>query len=904
VTTADRVVQTSVGAGDGAGVWHARPAVDVAADLGTSVSNGLTSAEAAARLGRVGPNELPKEPAPSRWAVAVGQWRDPMNVLLTVIGVVSFVAGQVETGLLVAGLVLLNVVLGARQEMAARASVDALESLNVPSARVRRDGAVVEVPATDLVPGDVLVLEAGDIVPADARLAESAGLEVMESALTGESLPVEKGAGEVLAPDAALGDRVTMVFQTTSITRGTGIAVVTATGSGTEVGRIAGLLGGVTRAASPLQQEIRDLTIRLAVLCLVSVAYIVVVGLVRGLDADDLVLVAIVTAISAIPSGLPTFLTAMLSYGSRRLADAKAVVRNLTDVEALGSVSAINSDKTGTLTLDRMTATRLFDNGQWFVVEGTGYATTGAILHAAGEHEPDFTALGYGLTLCSDATVSDDGQVVGDPTEAALVVLAAKMGVDAALSRSELPRVAVVPFDSAYKFMATFHRASVPDDAPESVIGLVKGAPDVVLARCATAMWRDEEVPVEQVREQIVAANRSLAEQGLRVLAFAYRSIDLANETRVQADPMAEVTDLVFVALVGIIDPLRPSAKEAIAVALDAGIDVRMITGDHAVTAKAIGDDLGLGPGVITGPEFQRLPDDELASQLPELHVFGRVAPADKLRLVSVMQEQGTVVAMTGDAVNDAAALKKADIGVAMGSGAEVSKQAAKMVLTDDNFATLVHAVELGRDIYSKIASQIRYVMVGLFGVLGLMLLATTFDINGGQALTAAQLLFVTFFVGIFPALAISIDHTEPGLMSQPPRDPASRLLNRTTTPRWVVFGLSQALVGLAPFALSLGNGDARVEQTMVFAVMAVSTVMLAMAVRRDLIPLWVGPFTPYVLWLLIPLAASWLAVETQLLQSFLETTNLTGPQWAVVFGLSLVPAIIIETDKALRRRA
>ncbi|MGA7690271.1 MAG: cation-transporting P-type ATPase [Jiangellales bacterium] len=883
--------------------WHARPVDEVAVELGTNVASGLTSAEAGVRLSRIGPNELPKEPAPSRWAIAAGQWRDPMNVLLTVIGVASVVAGQGETGLLVACLVLLNVVLGTRQEVAARASVDALESLNVPSARARRDGQVVEVSATDLVPGDLLVLEAGDIVPADARILESAGLEAMESALTGESVPVEKCASEVLEPDAALGDRVTMVFQTTSITRGTATAIVTATGSGTEVGRIAGLLGGVERASSPLQQEIRDLTFRLAWMCLAAVAYIVVIGLVRGLDADDLILVAIVTAISAIPSGLPTFLTAMLSYGSRRLAQAKAVVRNLTDVEALGSVSAINSDKTGTLTLDRMTATRLFDNGQWFIVQGTGYSKSGSILHAAGGHEPDFTTLGYGLTLCSDATVSDDGGVVGDPTEAALVVLAAKMGVDADLSRRELPRLAVVPFDSSYKFMATFHRASVPDGAPESIVGLVKGAPDVVLAHCASAAWEDQEVPIEEVRERIVAANGSLAEQGLRVLAFAYRRIDLAHEVRVQAAPMAEVNDLVFVGLVGIIDPLRPSAKEAIGIALDAGIDVRMITGDHAVTAKAIGDDLGLGPGVITGPQFQQLSDEELASRLPDLHVFGRVAPADKLRLVSVMQERGTVVAMTGDAVNDAAALKKADIGVAMGSGAEVSKQAAKMVLTDDNFATLVHAIELGRDIYTKIASQIRYVMVGLFGVLGLMLLATTFDINGGQALSAVQLLFVTFLIGIFPALAISTDHTESGLMSQRPRDPASRLLNRTTTPRWVAFGLVQALVGLAPFALGLGDGQVLVEQSMVFAVMSVSTVLLAMALRRNLTPLWVGPFTPYVLWLLIPLAASWLGVEAELFQGFLDTASLTGPQWAQVFALSGVPAVAIEIDKAIRRR-
>ena len=882
--------------------WHARPGDESVQVLGSSVDTGLSSAEVSSRLERDGANSLPSEPAPSTLTIAVGQWRDPMNILLTIVAVVSFIANQPESGSLVTFLVVLNIVLGTRQEKAARASVDALETMNVPSARVRRDGHVQDVPATDLVVGDIVILEAGDIVPADARILTSAGLEAMESALTGESVPVDKGAGEQLPEDAALGDRSTMLFQTTSITRGTATALVVATGEDTEVGKIADLLGSVTRTSSPLQLEIKDLTIRLAIVCLASVTFIVVVGLLRGLDSDQVVLIAIATAISAIPSGLPTFLTAMLSYGSQRLARQKAVVRNLTDVETLGSISAINSDKTGTLTLDRMTATQLFDDGQWFKVDGTGYGKTGSILHAAGGHLPDFTALGYGLTLCSDATVSDEGQVVGDPTEAALVVLAAKMGVDAGLSRAEIPRVAVVPFDSSYKFMATFHRAAVPDDSPEAVIGLVKGAPDVVLNRCGWAAWNGDIVPIDQVRDELTRANASLAEQGLRILAFAYRRIELDQEAEVQADPMAAVDDLVFVSLVGIIDPLRPSAKTAVAEAHRASIDVRMITGDHAVTAKAIGDDLGLGPGVITGPDFQKLDDADLAARLPELHVFGRVAPEDKLRLVSVMQDQGEIVAMTGDAVNDAAALKKADIGVAMGSGAEVSKQAAKMILTDDNFATLVTAVELGRDIYSKIASQIRYVMVGLFGVLSLMLLATAFGINGGQALTAVQLLFVTFFIGLFPAIAISLDQVQPGLMDQPPRSPDARVLNRSTTPRWVLFGIAQAVVGLMPFIAALGSNNQKVEQTMVFAIMCVSTIVLAASVRRDLIPGWVGPYVPYFLWLLIPLVGSILAVETELLRGWLDTVSLTGGQWAWVFGLSLVPAVVIEADKAFRR--
>jgi Ca2+-transporting ATPase len=680
--------------------WHALDVAEVAAALTSDTVEGLTGPEARQRLDVHGPNSLPQAPEPSGWAVALAILKDPMNLLLAVTAIVGIVVGQPDTAVLVAILVGLNVILGTRQELAAHASVKALDTAQVPVARVRRGGSIEELEATALVPGDLLLIEAGDIVPADCRLVEAATLEVTESALTGESAPVPKDGRDVLAEDTALGDRTNLLFQSTSVTRGTGTALVVETGTSTEVGKIAGMLSGVERVASPLQLEIKRLTVRLATLAVVSVGFIIIIGFSRGLDTQAVMGLAIATALASIPAGLPTFLNAMLAFGARRLADAKAVVRNLTDVEALGSVSAINSDKTGTL------------------IDGSGYEKQGAIRHAAGKPEPDFTPLAYGLTLCSDVTVSDDGEVIGDPTEAALVVLAAKMGVDAEISRRELPRVATVPFDSAYKFMATYHIAPLEVGEPDSLIGLVKGAPDVVLDRCANAWWDDRIVPIADVRAQLEQANRELAEQGLRVMSFAYRQWPTSAQDEIKADPMAGIHDLVFVALVGIIDPLRPAAKEAVRIAHKAGIEVRMITGDHAVTARAIGGDLGLGPGVITGPEFQKLSDDLLAERLPRLHVFGRVAPEDKLRLVSVMQDRGEIVAMTGDAVNDAAALKKADVGVAMGSGAEVSKQAARMVLTDDNFSTLVHAIELGRDIYGKITAQIRYVMAGLFGVL------------------------------------------------------------------------------------------------------------------------------------------------------------------------------------------
>jgi Ca2+-transporting ATPase len=880
--------------------WFTQDVADVSARLNTDVDAGLTSAAATAALAAFGPNTLPTTPRRSSWSIALATWGTPMNIMLTVVAVISFAIGQVETGALISFLVLVNVIMGARQEINALTSVEALQSMQVPSARARRDDALVELPAADLVPGDVVLLEAGDLVPADGRIAVAARLEVAESALTGESAPVAKGAEPVADPDTALGDRSSMLFQNTSVTRGTVTLIVTATGSATEMGTIAGMLGSVQVAQSPLQREVRGLTIRLAIIAWVAVAIIVALGLWRGLDTNAVILLGITTAISAIPSGLPTFLTGMLSFGAQRLAKAQAVVKSLNDVETLGSTTAINSDKTGTLTMDMMTATRMYAYGQWFTIDGTGYAKQGAILHAAGKESPDFTMLAYGLALSGDATVDSFGGVVGDPTEAALVVLAAKMGVDAQESRREYPRIAEVPFDSAYKFMATIHEVEL--DGELSVVVLVKGAPDVVLDRSTDSWGVDERTPIGATRSDIISANEQLAEQGLRVMSFAARVLPLSERDAVVADPMAAVNGLAFVALVGIIDPLRPSAKDAITVALKAGIDVRMITGDHAVTAKAIGTELGLKSGVITGPELHRLTDEQLLERLPDLHVFGRVSPEDKLRMVTLMQQRGDIVAMTGDAVNDAAALKKADIGVAMGSGSDVTKQSAKMILLDDNFATLVHAIELGRDIYGKVSAQIRYVLTGLFGLLGIMLGASLLNLNDGNVLTAVQLLFVSFLIGLFPAIALSTDTAEPGLMLLPPRDPRIAILNRQSAPLWVVFGLTQAVVSLLPFAWQslLGVPTA---QTMTFGILALSTIWLAASMRRARLPLWAGPLAPFWAWMAIPLLLSILAIELPFPQVVLLTTSLTGLQWLVVLVLSLVVPLVIESAKALQRR-
>ena len=856
-----------------------------------------------------GANEIATEPPPTLWAVAKGQLANPMNIMLLIVSIASFAIGQVATGVIVLALVSFNVIMGTNQERKAMASVEALAQLQVPKARVRRSGSVEEVDSTGLVPGDVVLIEAGDLVPADARIVTSASLEVQEASLTGESAPIAKDATTLPEGETALGDRTNLVFQNTQVTRGSATVVVVATGASTQMGHIADMVTATKRTKSPLQRELDGLTKLFGILAWAAVAVIAIVGIARGQDAETLVLLCVSTAISAIPTGLPTFVQLMLSSGAQRLAESKAVVKSLTDVETLGGTTVINSDKTGTLTMNAMTATTMLTGGDWYKIEGGGYKKSGAILGAAGAPTPDFTRLALGLVLCSDATVADDESIIGDPTEAALVVLAAKVGVDAEETRRTLPRRTTVPFDSEYKFMATFH------DRPDWIAGgilrephfiSVKGAPDIVIDRCATVLWHGEQVPIEQVRDELLDANRQLSERGLRVLAFAVRDLPADAMTAALDDPMGEVHDLVLVSLVGIIDPLRAEAVDAVRVAHTAGIDVRMITGDHTVTARAIADELGLGPGVITGTDLSHLSDDEVIEQLPQLHVFGRVAPEDKVRLARLMQEAGEVVAMTGDAVNDAAALKQADVGVAMGSGSEVTKQAGKLVLTDDNFATLVHAVDLGRDIYRRISSYVKLQLTILSSVLQLMLYATILNINGGVALFPMQLLFAKFFVVVTVVIGFIVDVPDPGVMQRPPRTPGSRIATRAQTVRWAISGF--IISSLALMVLSWGpdepsTTDPSVSMTMAFAVVALSAVNNGLVMRREREPWWSAPIFPYLGWIILGWALTWAAVELNMLQRLLDTVSLTGAQWVLVLALSLVAPAFTAIDKAIQLR-
>ncbi len=896
----------TIGAGDPAATPpFAREASDVVVAMRSDAAAGLSAAEATARLSTYGPNQITGAKPPSVWAMAAQQLRDPMNIMLIGVVIVSFLIGEISTGVIVGLLIALNVVLGTRQELKAKASVDALSKMQVPQAKVLRDGGLVSVPAVDLVPGDIVQLESGDIVPADGRIVHSATLETQEAALTGESAPVPKDANALPSGDVGLGDRSNMLFQNTSVTRGTASMVVTATGMQTQMGQIATMLESVTRTRSPLQKELDSLTKVLGIVAWGAVAFIVIVGAVRGMPTDQLLLLGVSMAISAIPTGLPAFVSGLLSLGAKQLADAKAVVKNLTDVETLGATSAINTDKTGTLTMNQMMVSTIYSSDSWFTVEGDGYRKTGEILSVAGTPVPDFTRLALGLVLDSDATVADDGAVIGDPTEAALVVLAAKLGVDAEETRRAYPRIAEVPFDSDYKFMATFHRVTI--DGVGRAVQLVKGGPDVVLARCShSGALTTTQVPIAESLPGINAANERMGEKGLRVLAFAARYVDDDEIQTKKDDAMSMVHDLAFVGMVGIIDPLRAEAKDAVQIALGAGIDVRMITGDHAVTAAAIGETLGLGPGAISGTELQALSDEELKRRLPELHVFGRVTPEDKLRLARLMQEQGLIVAMTGDAVNDAAALKQADIGVAMGSGSEVTKQAARMILTDDNFGTLVHAVEIGRRVYDKVVSYVRYQMTQLLALIFLFLAATLFNVNTGVAFTPSMVLYLLFFATAIGVFVIAVDPGDPDVMHRPPRDPKVPITNRKAIAMWIAYG---AVLFLAAFAPLVAGPDApsttqaSASMTMAFVVMGLGTAFNAMTNRRDPTSGLTQPILKAAGISMITVALIFLGTELPRLQQALMTTSLTGSQWLTCVGLALCLPLVIEGSKWVRRR-
>src|SRR3954452_10719988 len=888
--------------------WHTLSLEGAVEELHVVPERGLTSEEAAERLTRYGPNKFAETKAEPRWHAFLRQYQDPMQIVLLAAGVISiYPVKQAGTGIVILLLTLLNAVLGLNQEGKAAAAVAALAKMMIIKARVRRDGALAQLPAEQLVPGDIVEVEAGDLVPADGRVLSAATLEVAEAALTGESLPVGKGVESVEAVDAALGDRTDMVYMNTNVTRGTGKFVVTSTGMATEVGHISGMLQHQDDSKSPLTVQLEKLTKQLVTIAGLALVASVALNMLRGQSFTEVFTVAVAFAIAAIPTGLPAVVTTILSRGTRLLADANAIIKRLPSTETLCATSAICSDKTGTLTLNQMTSVELTIPGRRYEISGTGYSTEGQIKHVAGEPETDLEPFMFPLALACDAVLTETGEMIGDPTEGALVVLAEKGGVALGATRERYPRVAELPFDTAYKLMATFHRMT-DDSGREVVRCFVKGAPDQLLARASSHL--DPALATAAVDEDFtaryLAENERLASQGLRVMASARKDFDPATFDP-GADLLALMDGLTLLALVGIVDPPRPAAKAAIATAHDAGIQVRMITGDHAVTAAAIAGELGIRGRAISGAEFAEMSEEQAHAEIDDIGVIARVTPEQKVRLVDILKRKGHVVGMTGDGVNDAPALKRADIGIAMGiTGTEVSKEAAAMILTDDNFATIVKAVELGRGLYDNLVKYIRFQMGVLAGLILTFVGASILNIVSGIPFTPLQTLWVNFTTQVFQSVGLGYGEPAGGLMKRKPRKPDQPILTRADTIWFVIAGLVMATGTLAVIAGYEDKGD-ELARTMGLTTFAIANLMFSFTARdavRSMFSLDTFSDRTFLVTTGLSVASIILVTELRVFQRVFHTVELSGNQWLLCLGAGSAIIVVSEVRKFIARRS
>ena len=865
------------------GDWHSGSAARLMEELDSSPT-GLTEAEAARRLEKLGPNELTASPPPALLLRILGQLKDPMILVLLLAAGLSLAASRGRDwldGAIIFIIVTVNSVLAITQEDHARQALEELKRMSAPTARAVRSGRVRTIPAGELVPGDLILLESGDYVPADARILDASRLQTDESALTGESQPVEKEARDDLSPDTPLGDRVNLLLSGSLVTAGRGTALVTATGMETQMGRIADLLLEDGDTATPLQKKMAEISKVLSLVCVAVCALMFGVGLMQGKNILDLFLTAVSLAVAAVPEGLPATVSIVLALGVQRMAGRGAIVKKLPAVETLGCAGVICSDKTGTLTQNKMTVREL-----WV---------------PAGGNRREALLCGC---LCSDARLDrDSGTASGDPTECALILAALRENLDQTRLQEENPRSMDLPFDSARKLMSTIH--------PRAGGGwtvYVKGAPDVLLSRCTKG---PRGLLSEEDRRRITLKNEEMAEQALRVIGVAVRRLDLLPG---RPDPGIIESDLTFLGLFGLMDPPKPEAAAAVARCHRAGVRPVMITGDHRSTALAVARQLDMvrpGDLTVTGPELDFMPQEMLEQDIERFSVFARVSPEHKMRIVRAWQKKGMVVAMTGDGVNDAPALKAADIGCAMGqTGTDVAKGAADMILTDDNFSTVVSAVEEGRGIYSNIRKAIHYLLSCNLGEIFTVFTATVLDL-GQMPLTPVQLLWLNLVTDSLPALALGVEPVEPGTMEREPR-PASRgIFDRKFSLEllWqglMIGGLTLTAYFLGLTVLSTPGQEKRSACTMAFAALTLSQLFHAFNVRSEDRSLFArgGTKNPAMWRAFFTGLALQLAVLTvPPLRGVFETTAMDFGQWAAVLTLAMVPVPVCECAKRFGRK-
>jgi Ca2+-transporting ATPase len=924
--------------------WHTMSVTAVAATLETDLEAGLTEEQARLRLAEFGRNELQEEARRGFWHRLLDQFNQFLVLILLAAALVSALVGWREyasTGsttefvdaAAIMAIVILNAMLGVVQEGRAEESLAALKKMSAPNAQVLRGGHLTTLPSAELVPGDVVILETGNFVPADVRLVESANLRVEEASLTGESVPVGKDAGELLPAEATLGDRENMAFMSTVLTYGRGTGVVTATGMNTEIGKIAEMLQTYEEEQTPLQVKLDQLGKTLGIAILIICAAVGLLGIVRGTELDvlftagpaayfgleetvptlvDMFMVAVSLAIAAVPEGLPAVVTISLALGMQEMVRRHALIRKLPAVETLGSATAICSDKTGTLTQNEMTAVQMYVDRSLLTITGEGYRPEGEFLDGVQtvglEGYPGMRLLLRAGLLCNDSRLErldDNGtaqwRIAGDPTEGAFVVAAAKAGYWRGDLTREYPRLAEIPFDSDRKRMTTFH----PDPRYGGNVAYMKGAPDIVLRLCQTVLEDGAIRPLtEERRGNILEQNESLAANALRVLGVAFRPLDEVPES---PQPEDWERGFAFIGLLGMIDPARPEVRPAIEMARRAGINTVMITGDYLNTAVAIAKEIGLlreGDVALTGGELDQLADAEFERVVQDVAVYARVSPQHKVKIVEGLKARGHVVAMTGDGVNDAPALKRASIGVAMGiTGTDVTKETADMVLTDDNYASIVSAIEQGRIIYSNIRKFVYYLISCNMAEIAILLVAML--AGWPLPLVAIQLLVLNLLTDGAPALALGMEKGDPDIMQQRPRPVAEPIINRDMLIGIAVQTVAISAAVLTAFQLGLPGGETH-ARTMAFATLALSELLRAYTSRSERYSVFaIGVFSnKWMQWaVLVSFAILMAIIYVPLLDPIFETTFLTLADWRVMLPLILVPAVAAEVNKWVLRR-
>lgn len=892
--------------------WYNLNTEDALAKLDSSLDKGLTSQEAKKRLEEYGRNELEQGAKRSLFAKFMDQFKDPMILILIGASILSAFIGEIEDTFIILAIVVVNSVLSVYQEGKAEAAIEALQKMSAPNAKVIRDGRMAEVPAPEVVPGDIVILETGSIVPADIRIITSSNLQIDESSLTGESVPVEKHADVVYDGVMEIGDRENIGHSSTIVTYGRGSGLVYGTGAQTEIGKIATSLMEVDEEETPLQKRLAGLSKVLGILVLAVCAIVFVVGLLYDMEFLYMLMTSVSLAVAAIPEGLPAIVTIVLSLGMGRMASRNAIVKKLLAVETLGTTTVICSDKTGTLTQNEMTVTKAYVSGRVIDVSGSGYAPEGDFFIDGEKVDPatiyDLDALMGISTLVNDADlnfVEDRYEMLGDPTEGALLSFSEKAGIVQEELNEKYPRLEEIPFDSARKMMTTFHKGFLT----ENIASLTKGAPDIVIDRSSKILIDGEEREfTPELKEEVLGMNRTFARSALRVLSYAYRTWDSFPSEKT---PDNVETDMVFVGLTGMIDPPRPEVKLAIEECKHAGIVPIMITGDHLDTAYAIGKDLGIADHedqAIMGRELNTMTPEEIQEIVKTKRIFARVSPENKVQIVQALKDNGEITAMTGDGVNDAPALKRADIGVAMGiTGTDVAKNTAEVILTDDNFATIVHAVEEGRIIYSNIKKFVSFLLSCNIGEVLIVFLAIIFRLP--VPLTPKQLLWLNLVTDSFPALALGVEKGEEDIMEQSPRSPDEPILDKETTKMLIIQSIGITIATLGAYLWGLGHfgyENLNGARTMAFATLILAELLRSYSSRSDKYTLLhIGVFTnPKLVGATIMSFALMLGViYIEPLADLFDTIPLGIDGWMVVLPCALVPLVLGEIYKFVKYR-